>query len=131
MNLLFSALDYAIESVREDAELVPFRLALQVDGERRLERFAFESIDASRAAMLSSTQALPGEIVAYALASEGFITIEGYRYSAVLVEAADRSMPLGIHFMQRFRPQRGNLPLVKIGKPAYLGNIPNLFRPWS
>lgn len=129
MNLMFAALDHALDSIREGGDLVPFRMSLSRDGERHLDRFAGAGIDSSRAAMLSSTQSLAADRVAYAIAAEGFITIEGYRYSAILVESADREMPSAIHFMQRYRPWRANLPMAEIGNPAYLGQTANLFQP--
>ena len=66
-------------------------LVAEVDGESKLERFVADTLEESLSRANAYAQALPGSASAYVIAHDGFVTIEGKRSDAILVEAAERT----------------------------------------
>jgi hypothetical protein len=61
------------------------------------------------------------DVTMYAMAMDIFMTIDGQRFEAILVEAAERGKPFGLQFAQRYHPRTGDMEFETIGNPAYIG----------
>jgi hypothetical protein len=106
MQLVYLALDHAIDSVSEGGPLLPFLFIEHPDG-RELQRFASATPEENQAAMREMVAQLDGGVTAYAMAYDGYMTFEGRRWDAVLSEAAERGAPSGVFFAQRYQPKKG------------------------
>ena len=124
MEVVFFALDHGIDSVREGGALIPF-LITDVAGERKLERFVANRLEESLSRAQEAAQALPRSASAYALAHDGFVTIEGERMDAILVEAAERSSAQALVFAQRYRSKKFFRKFASIGNAVMIGDGPN------
>jgi hypothetical protein len=124
MDLVFPTLDHAIESVRDGGPLIPF-LITEANGQRKLERFVAGTLEESLSRAEAAAAALPGSASAYGIAHDGFITVEGERFDAVLVEAAERSSSEALLFAQRYRPKKFLRKLATIDNAALIGDAPN------
>jgi len=120
IDLAFFALDHGTDSVLEaGGDLVPFTVT-EADGQRTLRRFVAdrleEGVNSARNA-LSTTSGVERA----ALAFEGYLTFEGGKAPAVIVEAFQAGEPEGMVLVQRHsRTER-------IGNPALLGSCAPLF----
>ena len=56
-----------------------------------------------------------------AIAYDGFVTVEGERSDAVLVEAHERGQPASVVVLQRYRPRALLKKFAVIGNPALAG----------
>lgn len=126
MELVFLALDHGIDSVRSGSPLIPF---FMTEGdEKKLQRFAAERLEEGVAKAQEAASSLDAATQAYAIAHDGYITVEGTKYDAILVEAAERGSPTGFVFAQRCRPKKGLFRGLKtIGNVALLGEAEQRF----
>lgn len=124
MELAFLALDHGIESVRDGGPLTPFLVA-EIDGERKLERFDADTLEEALGRAETAADALPFSAAAYAVAHDGFVTVEGERTDAILVEAAERASERALVFAQRYRPKKLLRKATPIGNAALVGDAPN------
>ena len=126
MELVFLALEPRIDSVRSGGPLIPF-LITEGD-EKKLQRFAAERLEEGVAEAQAAASSLDAATQAYAIAHDGYITVEGTKYDAILVEAAERGSPTGFVFAQRYRPKKGLFRGLKtIGNAASLGEAEQRF----
>jgi hypothetical protein len=126
-DLVFLALDHGIESIREAGPLVPFAIYHQ-DGKREIHRFVTESLEDGPVQARHAVAALPPSVSAYAIAYDGFVTIQGTKYAAILVEASERGKPQGIIMAQRYSPKKFFRKLQTIGNAAHIGHCETLLR---
>ena len=105
-ELVFPTLDHAIDSVSGGSPLIPFLFIERSDG-RALQRFASDTLQESQAAMREAVAQLDRDVTAYAMAYDGYLTLEGKRCDAILSEAAERGAPSGVCFAQRYQPKKG------------------------
>src|SRR3954447_2310197 len=104
-DLVFLALDQGVESVRDgDGPLIPF-VIFEQDGKRELHRYAAEKLEDCERQARAAVAALPKGVTAYALAYDGFITVQGTKFDAILVEASERGRPAGVRMGQRYTPR--------------------------
>ena len=89
-TLAFVALDHGIESVREGGPLIPFAIHEGLDGERNLTRFVAEreKEGEARAREFARQNIADGRV---AIAWDGYLTVDGDRADAILVEAPWRA----------------------------------------
>ena len=106
-DLVGKAIDHGIGSI-EDAQgpLIPFTLVLQDNPDPRerkltLTRHVGEYLEEGLLAAQTSITPKSGSLM-YALAWDGFVTIDGRKWDAILVEAGDSLNPDGIIFAQRY-----------------------------
>jgi hypothetical protein len=126
-DLVFGALDHAIDSVRESGEpLIPLVLLEEAEG-RNLHRFVAEGLEESVLRARQAVADCSSAVSAYALAFDGFITLEGTKFDAILVEASQRHRANGIRMAQIYRPKKTFRSFKTIGNPALLGECPSLF----
>jgi hypothetical protein len=126
MELIFLALDHGIDCVKEEGSLIAFLIEESQD--RTLHRFVTDRIEAGLVKAQQFAGSLDANTKKYAIGYDGYITIEGTKYDAILVEAAERGAPTGFRFAQRYRPKKGLFSRFKIiGNAAFLGEAEQRF----
>src|SRR5262249_14591317 len=119
-DLVFFALDHGVESVRAGGgPLIPF-VIIEQDGKRELHRFATDRLEHAQQRARDFIAALPQNTGAYAMAYDGYITIEGVKFDAILVEASERGRPAAVRMAQRYAPKRFLKSFQTVGNPALL-----------
>jgi len=127
-DLVFLALDHGVDSVRAGGgPLVPFVMVEQ-DGKRELHRFATERVEEGQHRAREAIAALPPSATTYALAYDGFITVQDTKFDAILVEASERGRPAGVRMAQRYTPKKFLRSFQTVGNPALLGECETLIR---
>ena len=117
-DLVFLALDHGVESVRDSGgPLIPFVIIEQGD-KRGIQRFVTDRLEEGPERAREAIVASPPSVTAYALAYDGYITIEGTKYDAILVEASERGRPAGVLMAQRYTIKEQNFEM--IGNPVLL-----------
>ena len=132
-DFFFLAIDHGFNSIEDgDGPLIAFAMLLGTDGKRSLQRFVTEKLEDGAVKAREFVAANQHEFQMYAIAWDGFVTLEGKRSDAILVEAADRAEEIAVLFSQRYVPgKRGLLKKVKaqrIGNPGVIDRPVSLFR---
>lgn len=104
-DLMFAALDHAVESIEDGGPLIPFVISMNSQGERHLTRFANELLEEGLEAAQAYIQKEKNNIKAYAIAWDGFITLEGKKWDCALVEAGEDIVKQGVLLAQRYEKQ--------------------------
>ena len=117
MELVFVALDHGIESVADGGPLIPF--AVIADG-RELVRFAAETLEDGHAQARQHVRS--GDALRVAIAHDGYLTVEGERSDAVLVEAEERGQGTSLVFAQRYRPGGRFKKFATVGNAAFVAS---------
>lgn len=126
-DLIFFALDHGIESVRESGgPLIPFVMYVQ-NGELMIQRFVTDRLEDGPEEARLAIAAAPVNITAYALAYDGFITVEGTKCDAILVEASERGRPAGVLMAQRYSITGESDGFEMVGNPILLEECATLF----
>jgi hypothetical protein len=116
VELAFAALDHGIESVRDgDGPLIPFALTEGKEG-RQLTRFAAELLEQGQEEARRHIREAVG-VERVALAYDGYLSVEGDRSDAILVEAQEHGMAICVVFARRYRPE----PFETLGNTAFVG----------
>jgi hypothetical protein len=124
MDLAFTALDHGIASVEGGGPLIPFAMLIQRD-QKILRRFVAEEISQG----IEEAKRFVGSetgVTSYAIAYDTFLTIEGNKFDAIMVEAAEQGQDLGHLFAQRYLPTTPDQPFQVIGNATYLGRTEQL-----
>ncbi len=125
-DLVFLALDHSVDSLRANGgPLIPFVIVVQ-DGEALMQRFVTERLEDGPEQAREAIAASPANVTAYALAYDGYITVEGTKFDAILVEASERDRPAGVRMAQRYTMEKRIFQTV--GNPALLGECETLLR---
>jgi hypothetical protein len=102
----------------------------QADGKRKLDRYVSEAkvggsegwvLEESLAQARLAVSKLPSSVTAYAIVHDGYITIQGTKYDAILVEASERGRTGAVLMAQRYIPKTAQQIFQRIGNPALLG----------
>ena len=126
-DLVFLALDHGIDSVRASGgPLIPF-IVVEQDGKRELHRFATERLEEGQQRAREAIAASPQTATAYAMAYDGYITVQGVKFDAILVEASERGRPAGVRMAQRYTPKNSLRDFQTVGNPALLGACETLW----
>lgn len=125
-ELISLTLDHGVSSVEEGDALIPFVLT-EAGGQREIHRFVDEqpqgiSLEGSLDRARKYVETLPQEVDRYTLAYDGYVTVEGNKHDAILVEAREVATPIPLLFAQRYQPKRTLRKARKIGTPIYLGS---------
>jgi hypothetical protein len=126
-DLVFLALDHGIDSIRAGGPLIPF-IVIERAGERTLQRFAAERLEQGEAQARQALASLPLDVAADAFAYDGFITVEGTKTDAILVEASERGRAAGIRMAQRYSPRKLLRSFQTVGNPALIGECESQFK---
>jgi hypothetical protein len=122
-DITFMAIDHGIHSIADGHEpLIPFVIIEKSGGERVLARFVTDRIEDGSEKSKRYIEENKAGIERYAIAWDGFVTIEGEKWNAILVESGDRFQEKGYLMCQRYA-QKG---LIKkksepFGNPALIG----------
>ncbi len=128
-DLLFAALDHGVNSVREGGPLVPFVMA-EAEGKLSLKRFVAEPYEKAVAEAKASVPNLPEQTNLYAIVYDGFVTVSGKKYDAIIVHGAERGKGEAYLLAQRYIPARSGEVLELVGNPAFIGREHDLFKDW-
>ena len=127
-DLVFLALDHGVRSVQESGgPLIPF-VVYEEDGELKLQRFVTERLEEGPEQAREAIAASPESVTAYALAYDGYVTIEDTKFDAILVEASERGRPAGIRMAQRYSIKESLQSFQTVGNPALLGECETLLQ---
>jgi len=103
-DLMFQVLDHAVASIADaGGPLIPFSIVEDAAGEKKLTRYVTERLEEGEAQAKKKVEEMKASIVRYALAWDGFLTIEGKKWDALLIEAGDKVAPTGILLCQRYQ----------------------------
>ena|SRR5258706_15642170 len=129
-DIAFFALDHGVHSIQDgDGPLVPFVISEQADGKRKLDRYVSVAkmgesegwvLEESLAKARLAVSQLPSSVTAYAIAHDGYITIQGTKYDAILVEASERGRTSAVIMAQRYLPKTAQQSFQRVGNPALL-----------
>ena len=120
-DIAFLALDHGINSIQDGAgPLIPFVISEQPDGKRKLSRYMADRLEEGVAQARLAVSQLPSDVTAYAIAYDGYITIEGTKYDAILVEASERGRPRAVVLAQRYVPKTEHQSFQRVGNAALL-----------
>jgi hypothetical protein len=119
-DIAFLALDHGISIVADDIQLTPFAL-VEEGTERTLVRAEGETLDGALAWLREHVRSRSG-VRRAAVAFDGFLTVEGQRTEAVLVEASERGAE-GLVLAQRYEwhGQGAGRRFESVGNPAVVG----------
>jgi hypothetical protein len=102
-DITFMALDHGMNSIEGGAgPLIPFAVTESASGEKSIHRFATDQLEDGLEAAKKHVDGSRGSIVRYAIAWDGFVTINGKKWDAVLVEAGDCQSDTGYLMIQRY-----------------------------
>lgn len=125
-DLVFFALDHGVDSIRASGgPLTPF-VVVEQDGQRQLHRFVTERLEEGQQRAREAIAASPPTTTAYAMAYDGYITVQGTKVDAILVEASERGRPAGVRMAQRYTPKKFLRSFQTVGNPAVLGECETL-----
>lgn len=140
LSLLISrAAQYGIEGVEDaDGPLIPFTLVLDANPDltertitqtRHVSEYLEEGLESAR----NSVKPDPNATL-YAIAWDGFVTVDGRKWDAILIEAGESDSPDGVIFAQRYEPEETGLFTKKrrnvaVGGPLEVRKVPS--RLWS
>lgn len=128
-DIAFLALDHGIESIKDGAEpLIPFVISEQPDGKRKLDRYFADTLEESLARARRAVSELPSGTTAYALAHDGYITINGNKHDAILVEASERGRTRAVQLAQRYIPKTAQQSFERVGNAAFIGECESRLR---
>jgi nucleotide-binding universal stress UspA family protein len=121
IDLALFALDHGVESIKDaGGPLVAFAVTEGPDG-RNLVRFPTERVEEGPAHAREHIRGA-GDPVRVAIAYDGYVTVEGERTDAILVEAQERGQPASVIMAQRYRPGGRLRRFSTIGNAAFLGD---------
>jgi hypothetical protein len=129
-DIAFLALNHGIYSIQDGEDpLIPFVISEQAEGKRKLSRYVSEAtvgdskgwvLEESLAQARLAVSQLPSSVTAYAIAHDGYITIEGTKYDAIFVEASERGRTAAVIMAQRYIPKTAQQSFQRVGNPALL-----------
>lgn len=124
MEMIFSAVEEGIQSLKVGQGLAPFVLLLTKGGVV-LQRFSDEDVSIAIEQAQKAVADTDENTLAYAIVYDGQLEIEGKDIDALMVEAGEHDLETGWHFVQRYQAKIGENPLSTIGNLAYLGTGKN------
>lgn len=123
LALAVAALDLGVDDAREGV-LIPSLLVEAPEG-RRLQRYIADCLEDGVAAARAAVREQRPQLAA--LVYDGYVTFEGERLDAVVVEAGRPELGDSLVLAQRYRPWRGLHRFDVIGDVADCGPAPSLF----
>ncbi len=108
---------------------MPFVIA-EAEGKRSLKRLVAEPYEKAVAEAKVSVPTLPEKAILYAIVYDGFVTVSGRKYDAIIVHGAERGKGEAYLLAQRYIPARNGEALELIGNPAFIGREHALFKDW-
>jgi hypothetical protein len=118
-SLLMEAIELGIRSVRPGQALVPFAL-IEAEGRRGINRYASEPYEKGVQEAKAELSKAPPQVTLYAIAYEGFVTLDGEEHDAVIVHAGERGKGRGYLLAQRYSPPTDAKPAERVGNATIL-----------
>ena len=127
MDLMFAALDHAVGSIADaGGPMTPFVLCAEGD-RAELHRFVAVTVEEGLERAREFIKQVAPEITQVALAYDGYVTVDGVRTDAVLVDVQAAGTPTSDIFAQRYEIVGGSLS--EIGNAKHIAiEQPSLFR---
>ncbi|MBC9712362.1 hypothetical protein H9Y04_07230 [Streptomyces sp. TRM66268-LWL] len=126
LALAFAAIDHAVESLQatKGQGLTTFLLMEYADG-RKLQQCRADTYEREAEIAREQLRAVGADCLRYALAHDGWFTVEQERSDAVIVQAWENDGEPGIQFAQRYATHRRKLRLAceAVGHPAFAGEV--------
>lgn len=128
VDLMFVGLDHGIESIKVSGKgpLIPF-VMLETTGQRNLKRYVAEKLEDGLNEALKDVQNDKDCDFAI-LVYDGYLTIDGQKYDAVIVKGFDRKDKIGYQIGQRYEPSKFLKSFKLIGNAAYIGTEEQLLK---
>jgi hypothetical protein len=128
VDLMVFGLNHGIESVKASGKgpLVPF-IMTETNGERRLNRLMAERLEDGLdegIKTLTSDKTSNYGIIVY----DGYLTVDGQKYDAVIVKGFDRKDQIGYLIGQRYQLKKFLAPFKIVGSPTFVGNDEQLLK---
>jgi len=128
MEMIFFALDHGVGSVQAGGPLVPFVVTHDESAELPvLQRFLSETLETSLVEARRHCATVAADIKYCVLAYDGFVTVDGSKNDAIMVEAFERGTEEAVCFAQRYKPKGFLRKFSVVGNAAFLGMSPALF----
>jgi hypothetical protein len=127
-DLMFLALDHGLSCIEDgNGPLIPFAMTHTKGGERKLQRFVCDRIEEGIDRAKAFVEEHYNEISMYAVAWDGYITLEGKKWDAIFVEAGMRDRFTGYLLCQRYKTRKKLFRKENVaeGNPALVGNPPS------
>jgi len=124
-DLMFKALDHAVFSIEDNGEaLIPFSLTEDASDQRTLTRYVADRVEVGVEQGKTKIAEMKADILRYAFAYDGYLTIDGHRWEGLFVEAGDKVAATGVLLCQRYTRKKGwfKKGIVPFGNPALVGN---------
>lgn len=128
LDLMFFGLDHGIESVKASrtGPLVPF-VVTETNGEKKLTRLVTEKLEdgvKEGIKALGNDRTSDYGIIVY----DGYMTVDGQKYDAVIVKGFDRKDTIGYLIGQRYQLKKFLTPFKTVGNAAFVGNDEQLLK---
>lgn len=128
VDLMFKGLDHGIESIKTNGKgpLIPF-IMTETNGKRNLIRFVTDKLEDGLSEGLNELKKNKDSefgIIVY----DGYVTIEGQKYDAVIVKGFDRNDNVGYLLGQRYETKKLLRKFKLIGNATYFGTEEQLLR---
>ena len=126
-DFFFLAIDHGFESIQDGSgPLIPFTLTLDREGKRSLTRFAADRLEKGVELAKKSIDDQRQHLKMYAIAWDGYITVDGQKWDGILVEAGEEGKETGLLFCQRY-VRKGKSWFTRgknerFGNPALIGH---------
>ncbi len=125
LKLMLAALQEFSAQVAGRGEEAPFAV-IELPSGQYIQGFKRERLEFGFEEARQALLAVPSEAERYALAWAGYLTIQGVRYEAILVEGGERGKPRGAQMGLRYRRRPPEVKFEAVGNPTILGAGNNL-----
>jgi len=113
-DLLFKALDHAIDSIKEGGPLVPFVMT-----QTNIHRFSADKIEVAQREAEKFMEKKENEAL-LVLAYDGFVTISEKKEDAILVKGIDKNRRIKMTLAQRYISSTPKKDFEVIGNPVLI-----------
>ncbi len=127
LDLVGFALDHAVDSLRAGG-LVPF-VVMETPQGRHLARCFAEPYEVGVSQARALVAVPPADAERVLVCYDGFLTVDGSRTDAILIDAQDCRRPYSATFALRYRPASDEQPMEILGDPMFTGPGEPLARP--
>lgn len=122
-DLMFTALDHGIDSVKDSGGSLISFLMTDTNGEKKLQRFVTERIEDGPPQARKYLSELDNEPEFAVIAFDGYVTMDKTRFDAVMVEGYGKNDNDTYVLAQRYKPKKFLSKFAVIGNAAFLGSV--------
>lgn len=120
MQMIFSAVEEGLSTLKAEQNLVPFVLLLTKEG-IIMKRFTHDDLTVAIDKAKQAVHQADDDMLGYAIVYDGQIEIASQSADALMVEAGERGKDEGWRFVQRYQAKVDAQPAHALGDIAYLG----------